>query len=339
MFPHRFHEISDERQGAGLEARAKQERGDDVDDHNPVAVAAFHRGGKVKSLLTGGNSFVSRAIGPALLAAGQALTICIRPGQAAPEWAKGVGPAATIAPVDLAEGGDLKGLVGDHDVIIHAAGRLENPATPASAFQRDNVATTEALIAAALATGRPKIIHFSSLSVHGMIDAEIVDENTPSREPTAYGASKQLAEQALARVGAKIASVSLRLPGIIGPFVNENWLTRCRATLRAGGPLSVANPDFLFNNVVYSEDLAGFIVALCDREWSGAHAFPIGAGTPMAVLEMVEAMRRSLGSSSRIDITETSRAPFSISSALAIQSFGYQPRPVREIIQRFALDP
>ncbi len=300
---------------------------------------AFHPGVRVKSLLTGGNSFVSNAIGPALLAAGQELTICIRPGQPAPEWAKGAGAAATIAHADLAGGGDLTGLVADHEVIIHTAGRLENPEVLASALRRENLATTEALIAASLATGRPKIIHFSSLSVYGVIEAEIVDEDTPSREPTAYGTSKRSAERALARVGAKIASVSLRLPGIIGPFAHENWLSRCRATLRAGAPFLVTNPNFLFNNVCHTKDLADFIVALCDREWSGAHAFPVGAGTPMTISEIVEVMRRSLGSSSRIDIVETGLAPFSISSALAIQSFGYQPRPVREIIQRFVLDP
>ena len=196
--PHRFHEISDEGQGAGLETQAKRERSDDVHEHN--LVVAFHRGGRVKSLLTGGNAFVSRSIGPALLAAGQVLTVCIRPGQPAPEWAKET--AATIAHVDLAGGSDLTGLVGDHEVIIHAAGRVEQRLGPASAFWRDNTTTTEALIAASLAAGRPKIIHFSSLSAYGVIDAEIVDENTPFREPTDYGASKRAAEQALARVGA-----------------------------------------------------------------------------------------------------------------------------------------
>jgi nucleoside-diphosphate-sugar epimerase len=123
---------------------------------------------------------------------------------------------------------ELTELVGDHEVFIYTAGRLENRESPASAFRRDNISTTEALIAASLATGRSKIIHFSSVSVHGVIDAKTVDEDTPSREPTAYGASKRLPERALARACAKNVSVSFPLPRIISPFAHENWLARCQ---------------------------------------------------------------------------------------------------------------
>lgn len=292
----------------------------------------------MKSLLTGGNAFVSRAIGPALVAAGHDLTICLRPGQPIPEWMARAGDRATARWVDLAGDAGLRDLVAGHDVIIHAAGRLEDPRTAAAVFQRDNTGATEALIEGALATEFPRIINFSSMSIYGSIDCDLVDEMTPSRHPTPYGESKLVAERALRAAAPGLSSISLRLPGIVGPHAHGNWLARCRLALRSDARLTIANPDFRFNNALHADDVAQFIAALCARTWSGAWAFPIGAGTPMSVLSLIERMKTRVGSKSPIDVTTDFRRPFAISSDLAIREFDYRPVPLRGIIDRFATD-
>lgn len=240
--------------------------------------------------------------------------------------------------VDLAGDDGLESLVAGHDMVIHAAGRVENPRHSAAVFERDNARAAEALIAAALASGCRRLINLSSLSVYGSIDTPVVDELTPSSRPSFYGASKLVAEAALRAHASKLHSISLRLPGIVGPRAHGNWLSRCRATLRSGAALDIANPEFQFNNVVHVEGLAAFIAALCGREWEGSWAFPIGAGIPMSILDLVSAMRTALGSTSQINVTSDDRRPFAISSDLAIREFRYHPMSVREIIQRFVAD-
>ncbi len=256
-----------------------------------------------------------------------------------PDWVASKTGSIDLRFVDLAQPGGIADLAGDQDVIIHTAGKLEDPAIPAWVFERDNVRATEALIDGALAGGCRRIINFSTLSVYGTIDVPVVDETTPSVRPTDYGASKVAAEVALRRAAPELSSISLRLPGIVGSHAHSNWLSRCRAAFLAGDPVAITNPGFRFNNVVHAEDLSAFIVALCSRGWSGAWAFPIGAGEPMPVLAMMERMKVATGSISPLTIVESDRQPFSISSQRAIREFGYRPVDVSEIIDRFAAEP
>jgi nucleoside-diphosphate-sugar epimerase len=239
---------------------------------------------------------------------------------------------------DLGRDEGLRDIVDDQDIIIHAAGRNEGPLTSTPELARDNVRASDALVGAAIATGCRRIINFSSMSVYGLVNTSLVDEMTPSIGPTHYGASKLSTEKTLRHAAPLLDSISLRSPGIVGPGAHGNWLLRCRATLRSGASLEIANPHFQFNNVIHVVDLAAFIVALCDQDWSGTWTFPIGAGAPMSVLDLVTEMKVVMESTSSISIKNDSRAPFAISSDLAIREFGYLPVSVREIIHRFAVD-
>jgi len=102
--------------------------------------------------------------------------------------------------------------------------------------------------------------------------------------------------------------------------------------------VAISNSDFAFNNAVHLDDLASFIVALCGRAWSGFHAFPIGAGDPLTIVDLMERLKAATGSTSSISISEDDRSPFSISSDVAIRDFGYKPASMAAIIDRFATD-
>jgi len=292
----------------------------------------------LKCLLTGGNAFVSKTIGPALAAAGHELTVCLRPGRPIPKWADAGPGVITTRAVDLADVGGVLDLVTGHSFIIHVAARVEDPTAPQSLFERDNSRATQALADAAVAAGCAGVINFSSMSVYGEISASVADATTPSTNPTAYGASKLAGEQTLRRVAATLPSVSLRLPGIVGPNAHGNWLARSRAALRASDPVTLNNPDFPFNNAVHVEDLAEFVVSLCAREWSGFHAFPIGAGDPLTVISVMERLKAATGSTSSITISDAERQAYTISSDTAIRDFGYRPASMADIIDRFASD-
>lgn len=297
----------------------------------------------MRSLLTGGGGFVARTIGPALVAAGHDLAICLRPGQVAPEWTSILAGRVTVHWADLAGEKGLETLLLDRDIIIHAAGSvaqaLEDPRAPADVFERNNIRVTRALISGALATGCPRFINFSSLAIYGSIDVDLVEVGTPSSSPNFYGVSKIVSENALHDVAVRLASISLRIPGIVGPNAHGNWLSRCRAALRAGAPVSIANPGFKFNNVVHVDDLAAFIIDLCRQNWVGSQAVLIGAGAPMSIQKMISMMKEQIGSSSRIDVKANGRRPFAISSDAAVRDFGYRPAPVTTIISRFADEP
>ena len=288
----------------------------------------------MRVLLTGGNAFVSRALGPALLSAKHEVTVCVRAASQLADWIdEGV---SQVVEADLANAGIMALLNSAPEAIIHAAGRLEDPDTPLDLFMRDNFKSTRNLVALANAGKTRKFIYFSSISIHGSVHTTEIDETTRSIEPTPYGLSKRMAEKCLA--GQKLVpAVSIRLPGIVGPEAQKNWLSRCRADLRANKPVKISNPDFPFNNVLHSADLAMFVLSLLDRNWSNFHAFPVGASAPMTIATMVETMKNACGSSSETTIVGGGRTPFSISTAYAEKNFGYIPATVDSIISRFCL--
>jgi nucleoside-diphosphate-sugar epimerase len=281
-------------------------------------------------LMTGGGSFVGALIGPRLLAAGWRVSTIVRGRPAA--WAEDAAGASTIQ-ADLAAPGLAARLPARIDAVVHVAGRVEDAAAPEAAFQRDNVAATAALAAWAVSAGARRFVFCSSISVHGTVNVARIDETTGSEDPTPYGRSKRDCESLLAAL-AGLPSISLRLPGVVGPGAHGNWLCRLADALRRGDPVNVSNPDFAFDNTLHADDLAGFVGDLLDRDWAGAHAFPIAAGVPMRVADMVALMRDLTGSASPVTVVP-GRAPFSIDSGYAAARFGYRPAAVRDIVTRF----
>ena len=288
----------------------------------------------MRVLLTGGNAFVSRALGPALLSAEHEVTVCVRPASRPANWiAEG---ALQVVEVDLADAGAQALLNGAPEAIIHTAGRLDDPNTPLDLFIRDNFESTRNLLTLANSAGTGKFIHFSSISVHGSVHNTEIDETTGAVQLTPYGLSKQMAEKCLAGQDL-VSAVSIRLPGIVGPAAHKNWLTRCRANLRANKPVKISNPDFTFNNVIHSDDLAAFVLSLLDRNWSNFHAFPIAATAPMTIAMLIERMKSACGSLSETTVVNGER-PFAISTAYAEKNFGYIPATVDSIVSRFCAD-
>lgn len=295
--------------------------------------------GRLRVILTGARSFAAKALGPALLAEGAEIWPIVRALPLTVAWAPPGSPGLNVVAGDLADPLTWRGVPADVDAIIHLASRVENPATPASAFLRDNVDTVRALIGHAKSGRIGRVINFSSMSVHGRITDPVVDASTGSHDPTAYGQSKRWAELLLAEAARDVASVSLRLPGIVGPDAHGNWLARCRRTFRANTVLRATNPNFSFNNAVHVEDLARFVVSLCRREIDGASAVPIAAAEPIRIDAMLALLASAIGSTARVEFSETDRRPFAISSEQAVAEFGYEPASVTNVIERFAREP
>src|SRR5206468_854488 len=103
------------------------------------------------------------------------------------------------------------------DAVVHAAALSPAPGVLYRDMLRDNVAATRRLIEHALIAGADKFIFCSSISALGTITAGIVDETTSIRDPDPYGATKVMGETLLSEAACRIAGLSLRLPGVLGP--------------------------------------------------------------------------------------------------------------------------
>jgi len=281
-------------------------------------------------VVTGAAGFSGAHIVRALLGRGHTVTAVIRSTR--PQDLAGAQGHLAVLSGDLA--GEIA-LPSKADAVVHAAARSPAPGVTDEQMMRDNVRATERLVAYAKRADVRTFVFLSSLSVHGRIEASVVDENTPSLQPDVYGQTKRQCEELIASANRNFRSLAIRLPGVIGRNSVRNWLTGLLATAREGREITVYNPDAKYNNAVHVSDLAAFVPSLLEQTWAGADALPIGAAGETTVIEAARLIAEAFGGRSPIRISGAAKSPFTISSARARERYGYKPMDIHAMLCRF----
>lgn len=264
-------------------------------------------------LLTGATGFIGGHLYRALCRAGHQVVPLIR-------TARPTLPAALIAP--LAD--TIPALPGTFDLAIHAAACSPAPGIGAKEVFRGTALTLPNLLEALRPTGCRRLIHLSSISLHGRIDTAWLNEHTGIRDPDLYGLCKA-ANEALLADQQEIAGIALRLPGVVGPGARDNWLNRTIAAAARHAPLALYNADAPFNNLLHIADLTAFIGALIDRDWRGYDAFPLASSSPIALSQVIDILRTHLQSHSPVRYTHRPGASFAIDITRARTGYGFAP--------------
>jgi nucleoside-diphosphate-sugar epimerase len=136
-----------------------------------------------------------------------------------------------------------------------------------------------------------------------------------------------------------LRSLSIRLPGVLGPGSVRNWLTGILHTAKREQAIEFYNPDNKFNNAVHIDDLCKFIAELVERPtWGGHDALTVGAAGMTTVRRAVEIVIETLGSGSPIEVKEARTPGFTISSEHARTIYGYGPMNIETMIRQFAME-
>lgn len=220
--------------------------------------------------------------------------------------------------------------------IIHTAATSPADGVTTDMMVEDNVIATRSLIRYGLRARARLFVMFSSISVYGVVNQSVLDEETPILNPDDYGITKLLGERLLRQHAETLPSLVLRLPGIVGPGSRRNWLSMTFQKLRAGQPLEFFNPDADFNNAVHVADLADLIERQLARPHSGHAMAVLGAEGHLKVREVVDLLRGTCSSVSPITIDERARSSFVIGWNWARENLGYRPMRIDRMLRRFA---
>lgn len=240
-----------------------------------------------------------------------------------------------LVPAELAASSALPG---PFDAVVHTAATSPSDGITAGMMVRDNVEATRALIEAAKKWGCQKFIFFSSISLHGEIQASTLDEATPIFNPDLYGATKHVCECLLESESDELPSLSLRLPGVLGPGARRNWLSRVAADIRAGKPVQAFNLAGPFNNAAHVFDICKMVVEVLRLTWVGHDAVVLGAAGALPVRDVLQRLAVGLNSTINIVERENAKAPFIISSQRAIERWRYEPTEIGLMIDRYAAE-
>jgi UDP-glucose 4-epimerase len=285
-------------------------------------------------LVTGAGGFSGSHLVPALLARGHKVIAVIGRTRGRLEPALDGNPSLTVLAGDLSQPLRFPRRI---DTVVHAAARSPGPGVNSADLVRDNSLATTRLINYAREAQAKTFIYLSSLSIYGEIAGPVVDEETPVVNPDEYGITKYVGETTLRET--PLRSLSIRLPGVIGPRSVRNWLTSVMEGAKSGRAIAIYNPQHPFNNAIHISDLCEFIAGLVTAEaWTGHDAVTVGAAGMTKVRRAVEILVQALRSTSSIEVKPAQKSAFTISSERACRLYGYRPMDIEKMLVQFAAE-
>ncbi len=243
-------------------------------------------------LVTGAAGFVGSHLADLLLAQGARPRVLVRPGDNMDALA---GAEVELHRADISDSKALRAAVRGVDRVLHCAART-GPWGPPAEFNRTNVRALETLVRCAMSAGVERVVHVSSITVHGNDVRGEADERAPLREePNPYSRSKVAAEHLLARmIRAERARVTIVRPGwIYGPR-DLGSFARIARMIETGRMRMVGSAE---NHLplVYVGDVAQGILLASEAERAGGRSYLLTNDEPVTQRDFLTAIARELG--------------------------------------------
>jgi nucleoside-diphosphate-sugar epimerase len=193
---------------------------------------------------------------------------------------------------DLTDARAVDQAVQGMDLVFHIAASFREPGLPAKAYYDANVEGTRCVLEAAVHHGVKRLIHCSTMGVHGHVENPPGNEESPFRPSDLYQETKLQGEQLVHDYIKKgLPAVIFRPVGIYGPG-DTRFLKLFRA-VKNGIFVMFGDGQVLFQ-MIYIDDLVEAIIACAENDNALGHVFII-AGEPARPLnEIVQSIARIL---------------------------------------------
>jgi UDP-glucose 4-epimerase len=216
-------------------------------------------------------------------------------------------------------------------VIFHLAARtsvLQSVHDPVGVY-RVNVDLTQQLLEGARAGGTRSFVLASTNAVVGESGGAVIDESSPLRPLTPYGATKAAAEMLCSAYGAAygMAVAAIRLTNVYGYGMGgkDTFVVRLLRAAAAGRPVNVYGDGHQLRDYLFVDDAVAAFRRACTRELDGP--LVVGTGVSTSVLDLCAIAREALG----IEIASaTADAPAGEMRAVRVdiaraRALGYEP--------------
>lgn len=245
----------------------------------------------MRVLVTGASGFTGGHLARALVRRGNDVRALVRDEERSRALRES---GVTLIRGDLADDASLERATRDVDVIYHIAALYREAGLPEETYRRVNAGSVKTLIHAAAGHGVRRVVHCSTVGVHGDVEHPPANEDAPLRPGDVYQETKlegeRVARQASADTGVEV--VIARPTGIYGPG-DRRLLKLFRGVARRR--FVILGPGEIYYHLTYIDDLVeGF--RLCGEVPGAAGRTYILAGGEVTTLnELVARIAAAAG--------------------------------------------
>jgi nucleoside-diphosphate-sugar epimerase len=244
----------------------------------------------VRVLVTGATGFTGGHLARALAARGDEVRALVRkssdPGRLAELGCE-------IVTGDIRDPKAIDRAVAGVDQVHHLAAAFRVAGKPDRYYRDINIGGTENVLAAAKRHGVSRVVHCSTVGVHGDVGSTPVDESAPFNPGDVYQRTKVEAERLAAETfSGGLRGVIFRPGAIYGPG-DTRFLKLFRA-IRNRRFLMLGSGNVHYH-LVYVDDLVNGILLCADRDNALGQAYILAGEHPVTLNEMAEIIARAVG--------------------------------------------
>jgi dihydroflavonol-4-reductase len=236
----------------------------------------------VKVLVTGATGFTGGHLARALAVRGYDVRALVRDDTRGTDLARA---GVTLVTGDLTDSSSWAGALDGVEVVYNIAALYRQAGLAESSYRRVNAVAVGDLVMAAAASGVRRVVHCSTVGVHGDVEHPPGDEDAPLRPGDVYQDTKVEGER-LARAAAERTGIELtiaRPSGIYGPG-DRRLLKLFRGVARRR--FIVLGHGRIFYHLTYIDDLVEG-VRLCGEVTAAAGRTYILAGGEVSTLNQL----------------------------------------------------
>ena len=259
-------------------------------------------------LVTGAAGLLGSHVAELALERGETVRALVRPSEDISWLAKA---GAEVCWGDLTDRASLEAAVRNVDRVLHCAARM-GPWGPEVEYKQVNVRAPGVLVEVAMAAGVQRLVHVSSIDVHGLVVGDGADETAPySSEQDPYSRSKIAGERLIQQlIKDRCAPVTIVRPGLIyGPRDTNSFARFARLVQQNNMPIIGTGNNHL--PLIYVRDVARGILLASEAKQAIGRAYILVNDEPVTQRDYFNAIAKEL------DVPPPSlHVPYRLASAL-----------------------
>ena len=246
----------------------------------------------MKLLVTGATGFLGSHVTELALERGNAVRILALPDENVSRF---VNAGVEVSRGDLTDHASLEAAVDGIECVLHCAART-GPWGPLSEYEQVNVFGVQLLVETAMAAGVRRLVHVSSITVHGLDVHGTVDETAAlCGGPDPYSRTKVAGERMLQQmIRDKGAPITIVRPGLIYGPRDTNSFGRFAELIELGKMVFIGSGR---NHLplIYVRDVAHGILLAGEAEQAVGRAYLLVNDEPSTQRDYYTAIAKELG--------------------------------------------